>query len=137
MLSSVLISSHRQRELQSRSLITTTQLRRRSFHHTDRAAEASETSKLQSFGVCTAKTSRSFTTQTCIVHFVRRSTAHGAWMKPHMVRTDLMAPTSRLTLKEKMKTRSTIQGMSGRHIMCPRSTPFPSERWVWFDSHVM
>ena len=35
--------------------ITPTELRNRSFHHTDREAETSKTSGLQSFGVCTAK----------------------------------------------------------------------------------
>ena len=62
------------------------------------------------------------------VHFVRRSAAHGAWMKPHMVRPELMAPTSRSTLKERMKTRSTSRGRCGSHVMWPRTHPFPAPR---------
>ena len=52
-------------------------------------------------GVCTAKRVGASPRKHVFVHFIRRSTAHGTWIKPHTMTPELMAPTSCLTLKWK------------------------------------
>ena len=135
--------------------VTPTELRRRSLHHTDRVAKTFISSHRQRGDQTLMCLQSQASPHKHVCSFHQHSTAHGAWMKPHMMKPELMASTSRLPLKEKMKTSlmiwercsrhimcsslnsfpRQIRERCGRHVVCPRSTPFPSREWC--GSHIM
>ena len=131
-------SPHRSSRQQAQSPSTCTKDFGRSLHHTDRVAKVVHLitpTALQTSGVCTAK--RVAASPHKHVCSFRQTLSRTRSLDEAAHDEKLKAPTSRSTLKERMKTRSTIRGRCVSHIMWPRSTPFPSERRVWCGSHVM